>query len=202
MKKIFVKNLIGKALDFAVGTLDTHHEFEVMDLIANLEIGDDGSCYSPSTNGSQANKFIELAGISTIKQPLSDYVKADSQWFAAIGDICDDDTVGQRGPTALIAANRAYVAHYLGEEIEIPDELAPEESVGVRCPKDEPVFAVSIQGGLATMENGTQVDLLKIQAACNAAFQETGEADLMSACDEMSKLTGQCLGPSGEWLYN
>lgn len=69
-------------------------------------------------------------------------------------------------------------------------------------PEDEYVRPVSIQGGLATLEDGTTVDLLKIQAACNYAFQETGEMEFGTAADEMSKLTGKWQGPHGDWLNN
>lgn len=65
-----------------------------------------------------------------------------------------------------------------------------------------PVLNVSIQAGLATMVCGTQVDLLKIQAAVNFAYQELGEPELSEAVDELSKLTGKWQGPHGQWLRN
>ena len=62
------------------------------------------------------------------------------------------------------------------------------------------VHPVTIQCGLATMEDGTSVDLLKIQAACSRAFRETGEIEFMDATDELSKLTGRILMSSGLWI--
>ena len=62
------------------------------------------------------------------------------------------------------------------------------------------VHPVTIQCGLATMEDGTSVDLLKIQAACDRAFRNTGELEFMDATDELAKLTGRILMSSGQWI--
>ena len=50
------------------------------------------------------------------------------------------------------------------------------------------------------MEVGTSVDLLKIQAACDRAFRNTGELEFMDATDELAKLTGRILMSSGQWI--
>ena len=59
--------------------------------------------------------------------PIIERVKIDTayehnRWFAyeSLGDCCDPSV----GPTLLIAAMRCYVARELGEEVEVPDELA------------------------------------------------------------------------------
>ena len=59
---------------------------------------------------------------------------------------------------------------------------------------------VSIQNGILTMPDGSSIDLKEIQLALNDAFQETGEHDLMKACNQMSKLTLLEVGPNRELL--
>jgi hypothetical protein len=60
----------------------------------------------------------------------------------------------------------------------------------------------SICEGILTMEDGTTIDLLKIQAACNSAFQQLGDPEFAEAANELAKLTGKSQGPHGEWLDN
>lgn len=67
-------------------------------------------------------------------------------------------------------------------------------------PENERIRPVSIQGGIATLEDGETVDLLKIQAACSRAFRDTGEMEFMDATNELSKLTGMHLGTNGQWF--
>lgn len=50
--------------------------------------------------------------------------------------------------------------------------------------------SVTIENGLASLEDGTTVNLLAIQSALNEAFSETGDHDYMEACVELAKLTG------------
>lgn len=64
---------------------------------------------------------------------------------------------------------------------------------------EQPINA-TIKAGVLTLPNGESIDLEKVQAALNFGFQETGDHDLMAACDEMSKLTGLVQGPSGEFV--
>lgn len=61
-----------------------------------------------------------------------------------------------------------------------------------------PVINATIQGGLLTMPDGRSIDLAKVQTALNFGFQETGDPELMHACDQMAKITGVEQGPSGE----
>lgn len=63
-----------------------------------------------------------------------------------------------------------------------------------------PVIPASIQDGILTLPNGDTVNLLKIQAALNGAFQALGEEEYADASDEMSRLTGRVQGPHGEWM--
>lgn len=80
--------------------------------------------WEPGKFWEQGGAIIDSEGISVIKQPLDAYNSPATQWFAAIGDTDDEETMGCRGPTALIAAMRAFVFARLGAEIEVPKELA------------------------------------------------------------------------------
>ena len=57
---------------------------------------------------------------------------------------------------------------------------------------------ISIHQGLATMPDGSTIDLAKILTALNYAFQETGEAEFSEAADQITKLTGLFQGPHGD----
>jgi hypothetical protein len=48
----------------------------------------------------------------------------------------------------------------------------------------------TISDGIATLEDGTAVDLKKMQSLFNSAFSDTGDHDFMKASDELAKLTG------------
>lgn len=69
--------------------------------------------YSPATDWSQGGPLIEREEIALMP---------GYQWEAVKNG--DDDTYVNHGPTPLIAAMRCYVASKLGEEVEVPDELA------------------------------------------------------------------------------
>ena len=68
----------------------------------------------------------------------------------------------------------------------------PNRVVFNQCP-------ASIEGGILTLDSGTTIDLLKVQAACNYAFQATGDHEFAEAADEIAKATGVVQGPHGEW---
>ena len=67
--------------------------------------------YRPSTNWNQGGPIIDLHVTK-----LEDYGDC---WGAEV-----PDTPEHYGPTPLIAAMRCYVASKLGDEMEVPDELA------------------------------------------------------------------------------
>jgi hypothetical protein len=89
--------------------------------------------FAPSTDWSQGGPIIEREGISLrpIRRPGHEL---DGQCLAHI-DHGNTGTMVQwvkresfsrhywRGPTALIAAMRCYVASKLGDEIDVPEEL-------------------------------------------------------------------------------
>ncbi len=84
----------------------------------------------------------------------------------------------------------------------VPNAAPPMPEVKLPKAASCGVRPVSIQAGLATSEGGDTVDLLKIQALCNAHVQESGDLEFMKATDELSKLTGLWQGPHGEWFDN
>ncbi len=59
---------------------------------------------------------------------------------------------------------------------------------------------ITIEDGIATLENGQTVDLLKIQAAFNSAAQDSAELDLIEAINELSRVTQKWQGPHGIFL--
>ena len=103
--------LTGDALDWAVAKCEgvlmrwersTHDE-------APLE-------YSPSTDWAQGGAIIEREGISLSRRGEHSW----SVWGAVLNDFEFDE----EGATPLIAAMRGYVASKLGDEVELPEELA------------------------------------------------------------------------------
>lgn len=58
---------------------------------------------------------------------------------------------------------------------------------------------ISMDSGIATMPDGTYVNLLGVQAAINSAFQEHGDSVYMHAADTLSYVTGLVQGPHGDW---
>lgn len=58
----------------------------------------------------------------------------------------------------------------------------------------------SLAGTTLSLPDGRSIDLLKVQAALNLGFQETGDLDIMRACDDLANITGYEQGPSGEFV--
>ena len=96
--------LTGAALDWAVMTCEGYVQPKPIEWIL-------GGHFTPSTNWAQGGPIIEREGIA-VREVLK------GSWVA-------DLEVGfEEGPTPLIAAMRCYVASQLGDEVEIPEELA------------------------------------------------------------------------------
>lgn len=78
--------------------------------------------FRPSSDWSQGGPIID--------QEIYELVRCQSGsrgvvfWEAARGFEDDADHARTIGPTPLVAAMRCYVASCLGDEVEIPDELA------------------------------------------------------------------------------
>lgn len=117
--KIKVSELSGAALDWAVS--------EAVDVpvvrrsggmhceIALINVNDN-KLWSPSTDWSQGGPLIERFGIMLVN-PESD----DGYWEASP----QDNPEWQDGDTPLIAACRAIIMGKTGNEVEIPERLAP-----------------------------------------------------------------------------
>ena len=108
-----VSELEGALLDAAVAKAEGYELDSDGD---NRTVRDNGgapSRWRPSTDWTQGGPIIERERIATYP-PLcvGDY----DEWEATVGG----KMVGERGPTPLIAAMRAYVASKFGEEVELP----------------------------------------------------------------------------------
>ena len=97
--------LTGPALDWAVAKCEGI-EWEQGD----LDAGEYGPGFNPSTNWTQGGPIIEREGLTLTHQA--------TQWAAQT-----DDDLFAYGPTPLIAAMRCFVASKLGDNIELPEEL-------------------------------------------------------------------------------
>jgi hypothetical protein len=123
MKTIKVSNLSGAALDWAVANCEGRKPMYYNGIVratASPRYPDSAPMFGPelnySTDWSQGGPIIERYGISVCEgSPVNGL-----EWMA-----CDrGSTYIQHGSTYLIAAMRCYVAGKLGDEVEIPDELA------------------------------------------------------------------------------
>ena len=117
--KIKTTELVVPALNWAVGVIEIPKDFRD---------GRPSHCYSPATDWAQGGPIIEREGIHS--RPCYNDGKRNTGHDAWRADIDFKDgvmTLGkftEYGETALIAAMRCHVASKLGDEVEIPDELA------------------------------------------------------------------------------
>jgi len=82
--------------------------------------------FKPSTNWTDGGPIIEREGITVSRTDQKSY-KGQLPWVAYLIEHLFEDEYEheyQHGPTPLIAAMRCYVASKLGDEAEVPDELA------------------------------------------------------------------------------
>ena len=104
-----VAELSGAALDWAVAiceeliSINTEHLFKPWYLLEN---------YTPSTDWAQAGPIIEreMISIEWTGEDWMAYIWHDEEFFA---------------PGPLVAAMRCYVAHKLGDEVEVPTQIDP-----------------------------------------------------------------------------
>lgn len=127
MTIIQTKDLTGAQLDWAVAVAEGKHAAVSKDW-GNAGINDLGRCsiahvnwncakyFEPSKNWGHGGPIIEREMLGIM--PVS-----DATWRA--GDV---DGANGYGPTPLIAAMRCYVTAKLGEEVDVPDELAKERA--------------------------------------------------------------------------
>jgi len=96
--------LIGPALDWAV-----NHVEGLTGVLAPVN-------YCKWEHG---GPIIEREGISIVQQGDA------AEWVGSVYNYAEDDWhLHTSGPTPLIAAMRCYVASKLGDDIELPEELA------------------------------------------------------------------------------
>ena len=95
-----VSELQGAALDWAVAECEQFVEDE----------------FEPSENWADGGPIIEREGISVATDDVE-------PWCGFIED-GETNVLFFSGPTPLIAAMRCYVVSKLGDEVEVPDELA------------------------------------------------------------------------------
>ena len=112
MKSIRVSEATQLQLDWLVAKCLGEREDETLDPLTWLYTAKPTGCWDFCTNWSQGGPLIEREGISIYRMT--------SDWSAAY----NPSGATQDGPTPLIAAMRCYVASRLGEEVEVPDELA------------------------------------------------------------------------------
>src|SRR5574337_110575 len=111
--KIKTSELSGAALDWAVaqceGFLYRNRDIERQAWLAH-------GPYEPSTDWAQGGPVIEQE-----QMLIACYPAASEPWMASY---TFRTGVSATGPTPLIAAMRCYVASKLGDEVDIPEELA------------------------------------------------------------------------------
>lgn len=129
--KVKTSELIGPALDWAVAKCDgvecdenhTPIWFESNGLAAPRV------SYSPSTDWAQGGPIIYRGDISVLP-PTVRRIGAERHafpvdyWRAMVREDENENAIHGKGPTPLIAAMRCYVATKLGDEVDVPEELA------------------------------------------------------------------------------
>lgn len=117
--KIKTSNLLGPALDWAVGIAEDPKAAKTVWRLMH------GGNWSPSTRWAEGGPIIEREEIS-VWLAMDDVFKRD-KWAATYpyheGDIVLEPFVENWGSTPLIAAMRCFVASKLGDEVNIPEEL-------------------------------------------------------------------------------
>ena len=112
MITVKVSELTGAALDWAVAECEGH-DFPAADAFCGI--------FNPSTNWAQGGPIIEREIISVSHDTTCTTVEW-AAWTPA--PIRDEAEAFGYGPTPLIAAMRCYVASKMGDNVEIPEELA------------------------------------------------------------------------------
>lgn len=124
--KLKTAELTGPALDWAVTKCE---EDDNMMVDAMAKCGSIFYGYHYSTDWSQGGPIIERELLEVSPHFCS--ASAGNKWKGAwewvayvLGPNNQDDNSEQHGSTPLIAAMRCYVASKLGNEVEVPEELA------------------------------------------------------------------------------
>ncbi len=112
--------LTGAALDWAVAKCEGVEVEYLNDGITECLLQKPSGQYAPSTDWAQGGAIIERERIAVAYEPSLVY--DDSCRWKAFGSMSDNGH--QYGTTPLIAAMRCFVASKLGEEVEVPEEVA------------------------------------------------------------------------------
>jgi hypothetical protein len=121
--KIKTEKLAGAALDWAVSKSEGFSVYiEGGACHTNVSAGGSDP-YTPSIDWDQGGPILEREKFDTA------YLSRQAEWYAYRRNRSVDDHVIDAGfgPTLLIAAMRCYVASKLGEEVDVPDELAGDQ---------------------------------------------------------------------------
>ena len=124
--KIKVSELQGTALDWAVAKCEGIEVRQVEGVLVDPL----GLQFSPSIDWSYGGMVIEREKIGVwwaTHYVDDDGVEYGNHWYAE--PACTDENADKPyrvavGPTPLIAAMRCYVVNQLGDEVEVPNELA------------------------------------------------------------------------------
>ena len=114
MTKVAASALTGAALDWAVAKCEGMSRLD--ERVTPEGVSWAGDFFQPSKRWSEGGPIIEREKIQVNPSISSD------AWGAA--NPSKDQCVWVWAETPLIAAMRCYVASRLGEEVEVPDELA------------------------------------------------------------------------------
>lgn len=125
--KVKTSELQGTALDWAVARCSLGFSYRV-----RLKIVGGAAFIAPaskfhrprwakySTDWAQGGPIIEREGIGSWMYQWNEQGEPEAGWYA---EDRDGDHV-RTGPTPLIAAMRCFVSSKLGDEVEVPEELA------------------------------------------------------------------------------
>ena len=117
--KVKVSEAKEQVLDFLVALIEfPSPDYEDDDRLVYVQ-GDDEFHFAPSTDWALGGPIIEREWLDVTPWPNES--DEDLRWQCKQHDSIDCVAFGQ---TPLIAAMRCYVASKLGEEVEVPDELA------------------------------------------------------------------------------
>lgn len=119
--KIKARELEGSALDWAVAKAEGVDE-ETLAALARQYATRFPSGMTPTTSWNQAGLLIERFSMSVIPN-IGDQYGEHERWHALMPTSATSSRSAM-GPTPLVAAMRALVFARLGDEVEIPDELA------------------------------------------------------------------------------
>lgn len=127
MNKVSVNSLLGKHLDYAVGTL--------LSITYLSELRGKGIEFAPSSDWELAGDILGRSNLRWRVQPVLNARDAVSgQWHVVFSNQSCGDGPGMPGPTLAVATMRAFVAFYVGNKINIPSELYLNPEFTIRKP--------------------------------------------------------------------